>query len=125
VGRAAGAIAAGLVLALGGCSKPKPVPETIPLLPTAQNLPYGFNKDCGCVRDGDCASLDQRLGEEQVRNVSCRWARPPDVAECSYEYRFVPMEVNPDKSLSRLPAEWRAYRMKALHLAGDEWCRTG
>ena len=47
-------------------------------LPSAANLPHGFNQECGCVRDGECSVSDQhsRPSRGQKPRMSLDHAQP-------------------------------------------------
>ena len=114
------AMAAALAFAAlaAACSKP---PSQM-YLPAADDLPFRFNQDCGCVRDGGCAILDQVAGTSEVRNVECRWARPNKVALCRYEERFVAWDPGPGDSIVNRPGPWKAKELRATLLPDGRWC---
>src|SRR5687768_13803001 len=101
------AMLAALALAAlpAACSEPPPAKL---YLPAAGDLPHGFNQDCGCVRDGGCAMLEQVAGASEVRNVECRWGRPNKVALCRYEERFVAWDSGPGNRILDRPGPWEA-----------------
>lgn len=95
-------------------------------LPTQADLPVGPNRDCGCVRDGRCATIEAAPGWSELRSVSCRWVEG-EVARCRYEERRL------DRALPEGDAgagrggrvvelsPWRRGELVARRHRGD-WC---
>lgn len=116
-----------LPLALAGplaaCSEQaQPPPPTQMFLPTAEVLPYRFNQDCGCVRDGGCAVVEEQPGYSEVRNLECRWLRPKAVAQCRYEERFTAHHYLADGNFIDSPGEWKPQSLRAILLPDGRWC---
>jgi len=114
-------MAAALALAAlaGGCSEP---PPSRLYLPGADDLPYGINQDCGCVRDGQCAMLEEVAGESEVRDLQCRWERPDKVASCRFEERFNAWEGGGDGNIVTRPGRWQRRELRAVLLPDGRWC---
>jgi hypothetical protein len=142
-----GGIGAGMMVLLaapllGGCSEekaaapdrvvareplaPDPVAAREPLapvsLPTSETLPVGVNRGCGCLRGGQCAMLDEIFGNFETRNLSCRWVRVNQVAQCRYEERFVALHSKKDGTLREEPSPWRAVDAQMTLLPNGVWC---
>lgn len=113
------AMLAALAALSAGCSK---APPTQMYLPAADDLPHGFNQNCGCVRDGACAMLEQVAGATEVRNVRCRWTRPNEEALCRYEARFVAWDSGPGGSIIDRPGPWESRELSATLLPDGRWC---
>jgi hypothetical protein len=107
--------------ALAACSSEAPAPSGM-LLPTADDLPYRFNQDCGCVRDGQCTMIEERLGAFEIRKLDCRWQRPNAVALCRFEERFIAHDYRADGKLIEHPEPWAARELRATLLADGQWC---
>jgi hypothetical protein len=129
-GKSAGLAALLAAALLGGCSEEKAqAPEAVLLdprvaraLPTPETLPVGHNKECGCVRDGQCTVLEEIPGGFETRNLSCRWERVNAVAQCRYEQRFVAMSSNENGSIRELPGSWGAAGGPVTLLPNGRWC---
>ena len=116
-------LALALAALLSSCSDTQaPLPPITVPLPTAATLPNGVNRDCGCVRDGECAVLEERLGSLEVRGLSCRWLRPNEVASCRFEERFVALHSDAGGNMVSDPGEWSARTLRALLLPNGTWC---
>ena len=92
-------------------------------LPSLEELPAGFNEDCGCVESGQCAILDEVLGTFERRSLSCRWIDEGKVADCSFEERFI--ELFPAENGTVEPGEpspWQKRRLRARLLPSGRWC---
>jgi hypothetical protein len=107
------AIAAAAALA-GGCGRSA-------ALPSDAELPIGPNQDCGCVRDGRCATIEAAPGWSELRNVSCRWIDPGGVARCNYEERRVDHEGPEGGGRTVEISSWRRGEVVARRHRG-EWC---
>lgn len=101
------------------CSEP---PPTKLYLPTADDLPYRFNQDCGCVRAAQCAILEEVAGASEVRNLQCRWERPNKVASCRFEERFNALESGGDGNIVTRPGRWERKELRAVLLPDGRWC---
>jgi hypothetical protein len=116
-----------MVLALAGalvaCSEEAPLaPPTAVPLPTAEVLPYRFNQDCGCVRDGNCAILEEQPGYSEIRGLSCRWLRPGAVAECRFEERFTAHHYLAEGNFIESVGAWQPRRLRVIPLPDGGWC---
>ena len=117
------ALALPLAGLLGACSRePPPLPPIEVPLPTAETLPHRINDDCGCVRDGQCVMLEERLGSLEVRGLSCRWVRQNAVALCRFEERFVALDSDAEGNSVETPGEWQARTLRAVLLPNGRWC---
>ena len=113
---------AAAALALAGCRR---TPAT---LPDAATLPLGPNQYCGCARDGECAVLEQVPGYSQVRNLSCTWIEPGEIAHCRFESRVVVTgeafaPAGHTRVLEPIDGPWEAGTMRARLLSDGVWCR--
>ena len=100
------------------CSEPTP---SRLYLPDADDLPYRINQDCDCVRDGECAILEEIPGESEARNLQCRWERPNKVASCRFEKRFNAWHGGDDGNTT--PGRWERDELRAILLPDGRWCR--
>ena len=117
---------AALAAALGGCSDDAPPPQTAAAgLPTELDLPYRYNQDCRCVREGRCVTLEELPGAFEVRNLSCRWQRPSEVAQCDFEQRFVNYRYAADGNYTEDPEAWGRRSLRAMRLPNGGWCALG
>lgn len=117
-------MALALAALAAGCSEGAPeLPPSQEALPTDFDLPYRFNQDCGCVRDGHCAIAEEIPGYGEIRNLSCRWLRPGRVAHCRFEERFVELTSDAQGNLvANPPGPWEARSLRAILLPGGRWC---
>ena len=113
---------AAAALALAGCRR------TPAALPDAATLPLGPNQYCECVRDGECAVLEQGPGYSQVRNLGCTWIEAGELAHCRFESRvvvpgdaFAPAGHN--RVSEQIAGPWEAGTMRARLLSNRAWCR--
>ena len=120
--RKASLVAASALAPLASACSEQALPMPPLPLPTERNLPVGFNRDCGCVRDGECAVAEQRPGAIQIRSLSCRWLRLNEVAECRFESRFVEIHSEPDGNFFETADPWQPRTLRAVLLPDGEWC---
>ena len=110
---------AALACAPDNGAPPMPLPDLV-------TLPHGINEDCGCVEDGQCVALEERLGEFEIRNLDCRWREANVVAECRYEKRFI---AHYFRSGSAEPAKesepWQRHWLLARRTRHGGWCAMG
>lgn len=120
--RALSALAACAVFP-AACSEPEPEPARAAVvgLPTAAELPLGPNRDCGCVRRGECVVLEERLGRWEVRGLSCRWLKEGEAAHCDFESRFVALD-SPGGKWAETPGKWIRSSLRAIHPPEGGWC---
>ena len=118
LGRAAGAAALAL---LAACSEPVEAPVQM-FLPDSAELPYRITQDCGCVRDRQCALLEERPGVSEIRGLGCRWLRPRAAAECRFEERFTGHFAAADGSRIETPGPWISRSLTAILLPDGRWC---
>lgn len=120
-------LACSLVALVLGCSNEQQhdaITIAAVALPTAANLPTGVNESCACIQDGSCATIEERLGSLELRNLTCRWLKPNSTAYCTFEQRFVPLYPDENGKFVEAPEAWQRQTLRSVLLPSGGWCST-